>query len=183
MYISLYMNTDVEKPAENAVERDMLPSEIIFNNLKELVKAKNTAHESMFKFHWKKIWPFNMIWPQVDFNRIVRFMGEIATNCRQQKNLVDEAKKKSKPFEATFLKAVPAYLDALETSCDKLSAAAQWKQDWLERKAKGGARLRKDVSEYNALLKDYEKAQGDLVRAGAFVQMGWGEIVLAKKGA
>ena len=60
MYINLYMNTDVEKPAENAVERDMLPSEIIFNNLKELVKAKNTAHESMFKFHWKKIWPFNM---------------------------------------------------------------------------------------------------------------------------
>ena len=33
MYINLYMNTDVEKPAENAVERDMLPSEIIFNNL------------------------------------------------------------------------------------------------------------------------------------------------------
>ena len=85
--------------------------------------------------------------------------------------------------EATFLKAAPAYLDALETSCDKLSAAAQWKQDWLERKAKGGARLRKDVSEYNALLKDYEKAQGDLVRAGAFVQMGWGEIVISKKSA
>ena len=128
---------------------------------------------------WKKMWPFNMIWPQVDFNRIVRFMGEIATSCRSQKSLVAQAQKKSQDFEKKFLNAVPAYLDALETSCDKLAAAAQWKQEWLERKAKGGAKLRKDVSEYNNLLKDYEKAQGDLVRAGAFVQMGWGEVVLA----
>lgn len=173
------MSEIVENNAENASELQKLPSQIIFDNLKELVHAKNTAHESMFKFHWKKMWPFNMIWPQVDFNRIVRFMGEIATNCRNQKALVAQAQKKSQDFEKKFLNAVPAYLEALETSCDKLAAAAQWKQDWLERKAKGGAKLRRDVSEYNNLLKDYEKAQGDLVRAGAFVQMGWGEVVLA----
>lgn len=173
------MSEIVEKNAENVSEKQKLPSQIIFDNLKELVHAKNTAHESMFKFHWKKMWPFNMIWPQVDFNRIVRFMGEIATSCRNQKSLVAQAQKKSQDFEKNFLNAVPAYLSALETSCDKLAAAAQWKQEWLERKAKGGAKLRKDVSEYNNLLKDYEKAQGDLVRAGAFVQMGWGEVVIA----
>jgi len=38
-----------------------LPSQIIFENLKELLRAKNTAHESMFKFHWKKMWPFCLI--------------------------------------------------------------------------------------------------------------------------
>lgn len=171
------MDENLQKNAEIEQESQKIPSQIIFENLKELVRAKNTAHESMFKFHWKKMWPFNMIWPQVDFNRIVRFMGEIASNCRKQKELVSEAKKKSVPFEKTFLNAVPAYLQALEISCDKLAAAAQWKQEWLERKAKGGAKLRRDVSEYNFLLKDYEKSQADLVRAGAFVQMGWVEIV------
>lgn len=125
------------------------------------------------------MWPFNMIWPQVDFNRIVRFMGEISTNSKGQKKLVLQAQNKSQDFEKNFLNAIPAYLDAFEVSCDKLAACAKWKQDWLERKAKGGAKLRKDVSEYNNLLKDYEKAQKDLVRAGAFVQMGWGEVVLA----
>ena len=181
MYINLYMNADVEKPAENGAERAMLPSEIIFNNLKELVKAKNTAHESMFKFHWKKMWPFNLIWPQVDFNRIVRFMGELATNCRKQKDLVDEAKKKAAPFEATFLNAVPAYLDALDISCQKLSAAAQWKQDMLMKKIHKDVKLRRDVSEWSRILKEYEDAQGNLVRAGAIVQMGWGEVVQAIK--
>ena len=47
-----------------------LPSQIIFENLKEMMRAKNTAHESIFKFHWKKMWPFSLIWPQVDFVRI-----------------------------------------------------------------------------------------------------------------
>lgn len=171
-------NTDISTDLK---EESKLPSQIIFDNLKELVRAKNTAHESMFKFHWKKMWPFNLIWPQVDFIRIARFMGEISTNCTSQKKLAAEALKKAQPFEHAFLKAVPAYLDALITSCDKLAAAAQWKQDFIMRKAKGQTKLRSDVSEYNSILKDYEKAQGDLVRAGAFVRVGWSEVVIGQK--
>lgn len=157
--------------------KEMLPSQVIFNNLKELLRAKNTAHESMFKFHWKKMWPFSLIWPQVDYERIVRLMSEIRKNTINQKNLVLQAKDKAKDFEKTFLNAVPAYLDALDVSCQKLSAAAQWKQDMLLRRISKDVKLRRDVSEYNQLLKAYEEAQGNLVRAGALVQMGWGEIV------
>ena len=36
----------------NEPEKKKIPSQIIFENLKELLRAKNTAHESMFKFHW-----------------------------------------------------------------------------------------------------------------------------------
>jgi len=157
--------------------KEMLPSQVIFNNLKELLRAKNTAHESMFKFHWKKMWPFSLIWPQVDYERIVRLMSEIRKNTINQKNLVLQAKDKAKDFEKTFLNAVPAYLDALDVSCQKLSAAAQWKQDMLLRRISKDVKLRRDVSEYNQLLKAYEEAQGNLVRAGALVQMGWGEVV------
>lgn len=157
--------------------KEMLPSQVIFNNLKELLRAKNTAHESMFKFHWKKMWPFSLIWPQVDYERIVRLMSEIRKNTINQKNLVLQAKNKAKDFEKTFLNAVPAYLDALDVSCQKLSAAAQWKQDMLLRRISKDVKLRRDVSEYNQLLKAYEEAQGNLVRAGALVQMGWGEVV------
>lgn len=157
--------------------KEMLPSQVIFNNLKELLRAKNTAHESMFKFHWKKMWPFSLIWPQVDYERIVRLMSEIRKNTINQKNLVLQAKDKAKDFEKTFLNAVPAYLDALDVSCQKLSAAAQWKQDMLRRRITKDVKLRRDVSEYNQLLKAYEEAQGNLVRAGALVQMGWGEVV------
>lgn len=157
--------------------KEMLPSQVIFNNLKELLRAKNTAHESMFKFHWKKMWPFSLIWPQVDYERIVRLMSEIRKNTINQKNLVLQAKNKAKDFEKTFLNAVPAYLDALDVSCQKLSATAQWKQDMLLRRISKDVKLRRDVSEYNQLLKAYEEAQGNLVRAGALVQMGWGEVV------
>ena len=159
--------------------KEMLPSQVIFENLKELLRAKNTAHESMFKFHWKKIWPFCLIWPQVDYERIVRLMSEIRKNAINQKNLVLQAKSKAKPFEKTFLDAVPAYLDALDVSCQKLSAAAQWKQDMLLRRINKDVKLRRDVAEYNQILKAYEDAQGNLVRAGAIVQIGWGEVVQA----
>lgn len=153
------------------------PSQIIFDNLKELLRAKNAAHESMFKFHWKKMWPFNLIWPQVDFERIVRLMSEIRKNAIIQKNLVLQAKNVAQDFEKDFLNAVPAYLDALDISCQKLSAAAQWKQDMLLKRIHKDVKMRRDVSEYNRILKEYEKAQGDLVRAGAIVQLGWGKVV------
>ena len=156
---------------------EMLPSQVIFNNLKELLHAKNTAHESMFKFHWKKMWPFSLFWPQVDFERIVRLMSEIRKNAINQKNLVLQAKSKAKDFEKTFLNAVPAYLDALDVSGQKLSAAAQWKHDMLLRRIHKDVKLRRDVSEWNNILKEYENAQGNLVRAGAIVQLGWSEVV------
>jgi hypothetical protein len=47
----------------------------------------------------------------------------------------------------------------------------------LLRRISKDVKLRRDVSEYNQLLKAYEEAQGNLVRAGALVQMGWGEVV------
>lgn len=154
----------------------MLPSQIIFGNLKELMRAKNTAHESIFKFHWKKMWPFNLIWPQVDFVRIVRLMGEIRRNIINQRNLVAQAMPMAKDFEKTFLKAVPAYLDAMDTSCKLLGDIAQWKQDMLEKKIHKEIKFVRDVSEWSRLLKEYEDAQGNLVRAGAFVQAGWVEV-------
>ena len=162
---------------ENGTEKTKIPSQIIFENLKELLRAKNTAHESMFKFHWKKMWPFCLIWPQVDFERIVRLMSEIRKNVIVQKNLLLQAKPIAQDFENNFLNALPAYLDALDESCKCLANAAQWKQDMLLKRIHKDVKLRRDVSEYNQILKEYETAQGNLVRAGAFVQVGWGEVV------
>ncbi len=158
---------------------DILASQIIFGNLKELMRAKNTAHESIFKFHWKKMWPFNMFWPQVDFNRIVRLMGEIRKNTITQKNLVAQAKPKAKDFEKKFLNAVPTYLDYMDASCKLLGDIAQWKQDMLEKKIHKDVKFKRDVSEWSRLLKEYEDAQGNLVRAGAIVSIGWNDFVAA----
>ena len=166
--------------SENNVETK-LPSQIIFENLKEFLRAKNAAHESIFKFHWKKMWPFNRIWPQVDFERIVRLMAEIRKNIISQQNLVIEAKEKAQDFEKAFLNAVPAYLDALDKSCQGLGNIAQWKQDLLYKKIHHDAKLVRDSKSYNELLKTYEKQQADLVRAGAFVQAGWIEVVNAPR--
>ena len=156
-----------------------LPSQIIYENLKEMIRAKNTAHDSIFKFHWKKMWPFSLIWPQVDFIRIVRLMDELQKNVISQKALVKEAKAKSMPYEKTFLDTVPAYLDSLDASCKGLADVAQWKQDMLLRRINKDVKLRRDVAEYNQILKAYEDAQGNLVRAGAIVQIGWGEVIQA----
>ncbi len=158
---------------------EKLPSQIIFENLKELMRAKNTAHESIFKFHWKKMWPFNLIWPQVDFERIVRLMGELRRNVISQKNLVAQAKGRAKDFEKTFLDAVPTYLDHFDKSSKCLGEIAQWKQDMLMKKIHKDVKFKRDVSEWSRLLKEYEDAQGNLVRAGAILTIGWNEFVQA----
>ena len=47
----------------------------------------------------------------------------------------------------------------------------------LQKKLHNDVKMVRDVSEWSKILKEYEKAQNDLVRAGALVQMGWGEVV------
>ena len=81
------------------------------------------------------------------------------------------------PYEKTFLDTVPAYLDSIGVSCKCLAGVAQWKQDMLEKKLHHDVKMIRDVSEYNQLLKAYEKAQSDLVQAGAFVRAGWVEAL------
>ena len=95
-------------------------SDAVFENLKELIKAKNAAHESMFKFSWKKLWPFSLIWPQVDYIRIQRFMGEVKEKAILQKQFIQDNLGSSSPEEKEFLNAIPAYVDALGNSCDKI---------------------------------------------------------------
>lgn len=155
-------------PDDKKIEKKL--SMVVFENLKELLKAKNAAHESIFKFHWKKLWPFSLIWPQVDYLRIIRFMGEVKTQAYGQKDFIRGNRTKAAPAEHPFLDAVPDYLDALAVSCDKLAAVARFKQDLLE-KVPG-----RKVMDFKRLLDDYEKAQDELVRKGAFVQVHWMEI-------
>ncbi|MBO5950419.1 MAG: hypothetical protein J6Q11_06915 [Fibrobacteraceae bacterium] len=144
---------------------------VVFENLKELIKGKNAAHESMFKFHWKKLWPFNLIWPQVDYLRIQRFMENIGEECQKQKEFIKKNKSKAtNETETNFLNATLSYLDALKNSCEKLSAVADFKQKLLEKT------IKRDVFAFNKILKEYEQAQTDLVRAGAFVRIHWGEL-------
>ena len=139
---------------------------VVFENLKELIKGKNAAHESMFKFHWKKLWPVNLIWPQVDYLRIQRFMENISEECKKQKEFIKKNKSKaSNETESNFLSATLSYLEALKNSCEKLSAVADFKQKLLEKK------IKRDVFAFNKILKEYEQAQTDLVRDGAFVRM------------
>ncbi len=147
-------------------------SDAVFENLKELLKAKNAAHESMFKFSWKKLPPFNLIWPQVDYIRIQRFMGDVKSQALSQKSFIEKNRGTSAPEEAEFLNAVPAYVDALAVSCERLARVARFKQDILEKKQK------RDVFLFNNILKDYEAAQAELVRAGAFVQVAWGTLAV-----
>lgn len=162
MYIYTPMTTQEKEP--------LALSAIVFENLKELLKAKNAAHESVLKIHWKKMWPFNMIWPQVDFLRIIRMMDEIKKHAQEQKEFILNSQNQATEKETSFLKAVPDYLDALIVSSEALAAIARFKQDKLEKKEK------RSVFKFNKILKSYEDAQDQLVRKGAFVQVHWMEL-------
>ena len=104
-------------------------------------------------------------------------MDELRKNVVSQKKLVNEAKSKAKPYEKTFLNAVPTYLGCFDISCKYLADVAQWKQNLLEKKVRHEVKMMRDVSEYNQILKNYEEAQKNLVEAGAFVRAGWIEAL------
>ena len=146
-------------------EETKLPSQIIFENLKEFLRAKNAA-------------------PQPSWHLFVEVFLE--TSLRHSLYYHECWRMRSAPlhsldhiyskyYKGEVTHEVP-YLEALDQSCKGLADIAQWKQDMLYKKIHHEAKVIRDSRDYNTLLKAYEKEQADLVRAGAFVQVGWMEI-------
>ena len=101
----------------------------------------------------------------------VHYKVRLKCKNQKQKEFIKQNKSKAtNETETNFLKATLSYLDALKNSCEKLSAVADFKQKLLEKK------IKRDVFAFNKILKEYEQAQTDLVRAGAFVRIHWGEL-------
>jgi len=140
---------------------------VIFSNLKEMVKIQRAAHESVLGFSWKKLWPFNLFLPQVDFIRVMRVLEQIRQHTREQHQFLKREKAGAPTSDLDFLNTVPAYLDALAETCTQLIRLAQYKQDVLEKRNPGGIKV------LNQLLKDYEETQSRMTLAGALVQKAW----------
>ena len=99
-------------------------------------------------------------------------MGEVKEQALSQKKFIQSNRGQATSDEIEFLNAVPAYVEALAVSCEKLARVAEFKQGILEKTQK------RDVFAFNNILKDYETAQAELTRAGAFVQVAWGKLNL-----
>lgn len=126
------------------MENTPAPHQALFMNLRELVRAYQAAHDSVLRMSWKKMWPFTMFLPQVDFLRVIRILE------RTHKDFLDQSKAARKFQEGTqdlalreFYQNVPAYADALAKACVSLQRIASFKQESLE----GNPPSRKDFME------------------------------------
>ncbi|MDR2581453.1 MAG: hypothetical protein LBC85_10745 [Fibromonadaceae bacterium] len=134
--------------------------EAMLTNLREMIKLQRAAHDSMFKFSIKKMWPISLIAPQVDWIRITRMMEKLQATCKEQKRFL--AKEKSKALEADlpFLNILPDYLNSLSKVAERLGKAASFRQEVLEKKKK------MSIGEWNLILKDYNEACDEMARVG-----------------
>jgi len=129
-------------------------------NLREMIKLQRAAHDSMFKFSIKKMWPISLIAPQVDWIRITRMMGKLQETCKEQKAFVAKERGGSPEADLPFLNLLPEYFDSLSKVAGLLGRAATYKQDLLEKK------IKMSIKEWNEILKSYNEASDDMARVG-----------------
>jgi hypothetical protein len=134
--------------------------ETMLANLREMVKLQRAVHDSMFKFSIKKMWPINLIAPQVDWIRITRMMGQLQTECSEQKKFLARERSNAPETDLPFLNLLPDYFDSLAIVAETLAQAATYKQNALEKKAKISIR------EWNAILKKYNEASDNMAKTG-----------------
>jgi hypothetical protein len=134
--------------------------ETMLANLREMVKLQRAAHDSMFKFSIKKMWPISLIAPQVDWIRIARMMDTLQDTCKKQKKFLSKEKGSAPEADLPFLNSLPEYLDSLAKVAEFLGRAAVFKQDVLEKKIKAS------VKEWNAILKSYNEASDKMAKVG-----------------
>jgi hypothetical protein len=133
---------------------------IMLDNLREMVKLQRAAHDSMFKFSIKKMWPISLIAPQVDWIRITRMMDALQETCKKQGEFLAKEKSNAPEEDLPFLNLLPKYLDALSKVAELLGQAAAYKQNVLEKK------IKVSVKQWNAILKSYNEAADDMATVG-----------------
>jgi len=132
----------------------------VLSNLREMVKLQHAAHDSMFKFSIKKMWPISLIAPQVDWIRITRMMETLQETCAKQCEFVEKERINAPEEELPFLKIVPSYIKSLSQVAELLGKAASYKQDVLENKIKA------TFKEWNEILKAYNQASDEMATTG-----------------
>jgi hypothetical protein len=129
-------------------------------NLREMVKLQRAAHDSMFKFSIKKMWPICLFAPQVDWVRIARMMENLRGKCTEQKAFLAKEQANAPEADLPFLKLLPDYLNSLSSVAEQLGKAAAYRQDVLEK------RIKMKIGEWNFILKSYNEASDNMARVG-----------------
>ncbi len=134
--------------------------ETMLANLREMLGLQRAAHDSMFKFSIKKMWPINLIAPQVDWIRITRMMAHLQEKCREQKEFLAKERANAPEADLPFLNILPEYFDSLDKVAELLGRAASYRQDALEKK------IKMSIGEWNSILKLYNEASDTMATIG-----------------
>jgi hypothetical protein len=129
-------------------------------NLREMVKLQRAAHDSMFKFSIKKMWPISLFAPQVDWIRITRMMELLQKKCTEQKEILAKECGEAPQEDLPFLNLLPNYFESLAKVAELLSVAATYRQNAIEKKTKI------NIGKWNAILKTYNEASDNMAKTG-----------------
>lgn len=126
-------------------------SELIIANIREINKLYRAAHDSAFKFSWKRLWPFSRFLPQVDYLRLIRLIQSAIAELDKQKNAALKYQKQNSA-ENSFWKATLQWCHAQETTIQLLQEVCEYRQSVIEgEKSKG-------LGDWNQLLKNYQES-------------------------
>jgi hypothetical protein len=134
--------------------------ETMLANLREMVKLQRAAHDSMFKFSIKKMWPISLIAPQADWIRITRMMNELQTKCKEQKKFLENERGNAPEADLPFLNILPGYFDSFAKVAELLGEAAAYRQDALEKK------IKISIKKWSSILKSYNEASDSMATTG-----------------
>lgn len=122
-------------------------------NTKELVKAWKASHDSVFKWHWKKMPPFHWFFPQVDYMRIQKLMDECRVHISQQIPQVTQLSQAPVSMELRqYYTSTLDYLVALDKACSGISIIAAIKHGKLAGKKTTWKEANSKLQSYQTVL-------------------------------
>jgi hypothetical protein len=155
----------------------MTLAQALLSNLRELLRAQRSCHDSLFKFSLTRIWPISIFAKPIDYERIMRLMDTCGKRAQEQQDFIRRGRQsalEANPADGAFIDLVPGYLNRFEEACSALSACAAFRQRIAEKKIKGEElKAIADTKSWAQLVKNYENAQDALTREGVVLFAAW----------
>ena len=143
-------------------------------NMAEMIKALKAAHKSVLGFHWKKIPPLHLIFPQVDHIRVERIMDMACEEAAKQQAAARRLQKaaETNPGDSDlrdYYTAMIPYLDEFVATCQAMKAIAHTRHMRLEKK-------KVPVKQAYAKALEYEQAHQRMRERGAQAYLAWNNL-------
>lgn len=149
---------------DNKLDTHLPKYELLLSNIREIHKAFSNANDSVFKIDWKKIFPFNLFLPQVDYLRLIRVLKHADKVSEEQLTFLKKSNSVKPKEMKKYYQSCEKYIKNLQASISVLIQICEYKHSTLLKEPT------LNMNGFNNIIKKYQNTTAKHVEQGAIVK-------------